>query len=71
MKPKTHAFKKTPKPEWQPEHWLMFWEILLKRLHHIILAVLLGAACLIRSANAESSSWDSFKELVTHIFSTR
>lgn len=71
MSAKRRAPNPNPKPQWQPEHWLMFWEILLKRLHLIILAVLLGTAYLIRSAVVEPSSWDSFKKLVIHVFSSQ
>ena len=69
MSAKRRVPNKPQKPQWQPEHWLIFWEILLNRLHLLILAVLLGIAYLNRSVVAEPYSWDSFKKLVTHIIS--
>jgi hypothetical protein len=49
----------------------MLWEIVWKRLHLVILATLLGVACLIRPAVAETSSWDSIKELLSQVFTVR
>jgi hypothetical protein len=71
MNAKRPACKSPKKPQWQPEHWLMLWEIVWKRLHLVILATLLGVACLIRPAVAETSSWDSIKELLSQVFTVR
>jgi hypothetical protein len=52
MKAKHHAAKNSKKPQWQPEHWLMLWDIIWKRLPWLVWAfawLLLAAACLVHS----------------------
>ncbi|MBK8039615.1 MAG: hypothetical protein IPK22_21155 [Verrucomicrobiaceae bacterium] len=44
MKPQRPACKPPQKPQWRPEHWLMFWQILLSRLPWIIIAVAMAGS---------------------------
>jgi len=68
MNAKRHAPKPTKKPTanaWEPEHWLMLWEIIWKRLPWIIWSLaglMLAAACLIHSAVSGDSPSSAFRE---------
>jgi hypothetical protein len=65
MKPKCHALKKTPKPQWQPEHWLMLWESFWQRLPWLVWAfagLLLAAACLVHSVVSGDSPTAAMRE---------
>ncbi|MBL9181965.1 MAG: hypothetical protein JNN17_07480 [Verrucomicrobiaceae bacterium] len=71
MSAKRHAPQNPKKPNWQPEHWLMLWEIIWKRLPIVILVTLLGTAELIRAKSGEHPSWNSIKEMLSEVFSIR
>ncbi|MBE7495857.1 MAG: hypothetical protein HS117_13005 [Verrucomicrobiaceae bacterium] len=71
MSAKRRAPQNPKKPIWQPEHWLMLWEIVWKRLPIVILFSLWGIADLIRAMAGEHPAWHPIKELLSQVFSIR
>ncbi|MCB1275352.1 hypothetical protein [Prosthecobacter sp.] len=65
MNAKRHARKPRKKRQWQPEHWLMLWEIIWNRLPWTIWAfavLLLAVACLIHALAVGNSPSSAMSE---------